>query len=82
MQSRYRNSDNQRATLMKMLYGMLDELEDKPKDIGFPFNLLVSLVQFVLARLETWVSNRAIAFEAWIKPKAEPLQEWFHRKKH
>ena len=81
MSSRLSNANIQRAALRKMLYGMLDELEDKPKYIGFPFNLLVSLVQFVLTKLEAWVSSRAIALEAWIKPKAEPLQYWFSRKK-
>ena len=80
MHSRYLNSDDQRIALRKILYGMLDELDDRPKKIGFPFNLLVSLVQFILARLEAWVSSRTIAFEAWIKPKAGPLQAWFRRK--
>ena len=80
MNSRYNHSYKQRAALRKMLYSMFDELDDRPKDMGFPFNLLVSLVQFILARLEAWVSSRTIAFEAWIKPKAGPLQAWFRRK--
>jgi hypothetical protein len=80
MNSRYSNTDHQRAALKKLLYSMLDELEDKPKDIGFPFNLLVNLVQFLLIRLENWISSGAIAFEAWIKPKAGPIQTWFRRR--
>ena len=81
MNSRYYQASMQKAAMKKVLYGMLAELEDKPNDIGFPFNLLVRLVQYILDRLEGWVSSRAIAFEAWVKPKVEPLQDWFCSKK-
>ena len=74
------NKNLQREDFVRLLYEMAAELDDRPKEIGFPYNLIAAPVEFTLDRLVDCVSNRVLAFEDRVRPWAEPLQAKFRPK--
>ena len=65
--------NKQRKELIRMLYAMLDELEVKERkpNPGFPFNLVVDPIRWVIQGLESWVSSMVITVEELVKPSMD-----------